>query len=747
MQVQVRNVAAELTGLSEAHLSVQVRAIQVHLAASLVNQLANLSNLLLKHTVSGRVGNHDAGNLGAVLLNLCLQVVNINRTVSRSCHTGNLQTSQSSRCRVGAVSRQRNQDGIALVVTVSLVEGTDSAQTSVLTGRTRVRLQRDSIVTGNSNQPLAQILNQLVPALSLILRDQRVDVRELRPGDGLHLSGRVQLHSARTQRNHGAVKCQILVSEVTQVAHHLGLGTVLVENRVLHVVIGTQQLSGQIVLCICLTQSAAQSLNQALEQLLTVRLTHGNTDAVLVEAADVHASFQSLRNQLVGTASSLHHDGVEESIVSDTVARSLQRGSNTSGISVQAVRDSAQTLRTVVHRVSTSNNRQQSLSSTNIGSSLLTANVLLTSLQGQAVGRLAGRVLRDTHQTARHGALHALVNSHVRSVGATEEEGQTETLSVTHSDISAQLTRRLQQGQSQQVSDHSDQGVTLLSGLNQRLNIANIAFIAGVRQDDTVQVALGQALREISNDEGNAEHLCTAASHRNNLRQATGVNREEAVLHLAVRTVHHDSCFSHCGRLIQQGGVCNLQAGQLHHGVLEVQQSLQTALRNLSLVGGVRSVETGVFQNVTAQNRGSYCIVVSGTNHLGENLILRSIAGNLCLSLMLRQRSRQLQFAVKANLGGDDSVHQRIQGRVSQGFEHLLCVCGTGAEMTINKGHRILLLVGANRRGVTSRYCDESNALSVPHLRKVSLALPTFDMPKHQTLLPRQSSPLLDEKQ
>ncbi len=178
MQVQVRNVAAELTRLSEAHLSVQVRAIQVH-TASLVNQLAHLSNLLLKHTVSGGVGNHDAGNLGTVLLDLYLQVVNVNRTVSRSCHTGNLQTSQSSRCRVGAVSRQRNQDGIALVVTVSLVEGTDSAQTSVLTGRTRVRLQRDSIVTGNSNQPLAQILNQLVPALSLILRDQRVDVREL----------------------------------------------------------------------------------------------------------------------------------------------------------------------------------------------------------------------------------------------------------------------------------------------------------------------------------------------------------------------------------------------------------------------------------------------------------------------------------------------------------------------------------------------------------------------------------------
>ena len=44
--------------------------------------------------------------------------------------------------------------------------------------------------------------------------------------------------------------------------------------------------------------------------------------------------------------------------------------------------------------------------------------------------------------------------------GATEEERQTETLSITHSDISAQLTRGLQQGQSQQVSSNGNQSVT-----------------------------------------------------------------------------------------------------------------------------------------------------------------------------------------------------------------------------------------------------------------------------------------------
>ena len=414
--------------------------------------------------------------------------------------------------------------------------------------------------------------------------------------------------------------------------------------------------------------------------------------------------------------------------MSDAVACSLQSGCHTCSVGVQAVRDSAQPLGTVVHRVSTRDDGQQSLSGTDVRGSLLAADVLLTSLQGQAVGRLAGRVLRDTHQTARHGALHALVNGHVAGVRAAEEEGQAKALGVTNCDICAQFTGRLQQGQSQQVGVHRHQGVTFLSGLDERFDITDFAVLGGVSQDNAVQVALGQALGEIGDDKGNTEHLRTAAGHRNNLRQATGVNSKEAVLHLAVCTVHHNCGLSDSGSLIQQRGVSNLQAGQLHHGVLEVQQSFQATLRNLSLVGSVGSVETGVLQNIAAQNSGGHSVVVTGANHLCQDLILSGVAGNLRKSFMLRQRGRKLQLAVEANLRGDDSVHQRIQGRISQGFEHLLCVCGTGAEMTINKGHRILLLVGANRRGVTSRYCDESNALSVPHLRTFFSPLSRFDM-------------------
>ena len=417
-------------------------------------------------------------------------------------------------------------------------------------------------------------------------------------------------------------------------------------------------------------------------------LAHRNTYAVLVEATDVDTGVQGLCDELISAAGGFYHDGVEEGFVSDAVACSLQSGCHTCSVRVQAVRDSAQPLGTVVHRVSTRDDGQQSLSGTDVRGSLLAADVLLTSLQGQAVGRLAGRVLRDTHQTARHGALHALVNGHVAGVRAAEEEGQAKALGVTNCDICAQFTGRLQQGQSQQVGVHRHQGVTFLSSLDERFDITDFAVLGGVSQDNAVQVALGQALGEIGDDKGNTEHLRTAAGHRNNLGQASRVNSEEAVLHLAVRTVHHNCGLSDSGSLIQQRGVSNLQAGQLHHGVLEVQQSFQATLRNLSLVGSVGSVETGVLQNIAAQNSGGHSVVVTGANHLCQDLILSGVAGNLRKSFMLRQRGGKLQLAVEANLRGDDSVHQRIQGRISQGFEHLLCVCGTGAEMTINKGHR-----------------------------------------------------------
>ena len=59
-----------------------------------------------------------------------------------------------------------------------------------------------------------------------------MEVAELRPGDRDHLARGVELHRARAERDHGAVERDVLVREAPQVAQHLGLRVVAVEDRV-----------------------------------------------------------------------------------------------------------------------------------------------------------------------------------------------------------------------------------------------------------------------------------------------------------------------------------------------------------------------------------------------------------------------------------------------------------------------------------------------------------------------------------
>ena len=63
VQIQVRDVAAELTGCGEAHHGVQVGAVHVHLAAVLVHDLADLAYLGLEHAVGRGIGDHDGGEI------------------------------------------------------------------------------------------------------------------------------------------------------------------------------------------------------------------------------------------------------------------------------------------------------------------------------------------------------------------------------------------------------------------------------------------------------------------------------------------------------------------------------------------------------------------------------------------------------------------------------------------------------------------------------------------------------------
>ena len=59
VQVQVRHVGAELPGLRDADERVEVRAVEVHLPAVLVDERAHVADVRLEHAVRRRVGDHE----------------------------------------------------------------------------------------------------------------------------------------------------------------------------------------------------------------------------------------------------------------------------------------------------------------------------------------------------------------------------------------------------------------------------------------------------------------------------------------------------------------------------------------------------------------------------------------------------------------------------------------------------------------------------------------------------------------
>ena len=67
VQVQVRHVRPEPTGLRQAHEGVEVRAVDIHLTSRVVDLGAEVGDGLLEDSVRRRVGHHDRRKVVRVL--------------------------------------------------------------------------------------------------------------------------------------------------------------------------------------------------------------------------------------------------------------------------------------------------------------------------------------------------------------------------------------------------------------------------------------------------------------------------------------------------------------------------------------------------------------------------------------------------------------------------------------------------------------------------------------------------------
>ena len=173
--------------------------------------IAYVADLGIEDTVGGRVGHHDAGDVVAVLGNLVIQIRQVNRAVLGGLHHYNAQVSQRCRGRIGTVRGGWDEHYIALVIAIGYVVAADGQKTRQLALGAGVGLDGDLGVAGDLGQPPLNLFYQCAPTGGCFLWCVGVDACKLRPGDGFHGGGGIELHGAGAQRDHGAVERQVLI--------------------------------------------------------------------------------------------------------------------------------------------------------------------------------------------------------------------------------------------------------------------------------------------------------------------------------------------------------------------------------------------------------------------------------------------------------------------------------------------------------------------------------------------------------
>ena len=573
-----------------------------------------------------------------------------------------------------------DQADVPALVAAAAVILADGQQPCVLPLRSRVGLQAHLVVAGDGDQPLLQRRDEFPDAFGVGPRCERMQPGETGPGDGLHLGDRVELHRARTERDHAAVQGNVFVRQGTQVAHHGGLGVVAVERRM-----------GQIVAGPGLDRLRESSHVVAFEHTVGLEgpqygrhiierggLIARDRDQVTRDQAQIHVVMafgpRDDRTCLAGCADG---DGVEEPGVLNPIAGRRQAVGQLLGPTMGTSGDGSQALGSVVRDVHRRHDREQDLRRADVTGGLLPADVLLTGLQRQPVGHLAVCVLGHTHQASGHLPGMRGVHRQVAGVRPAEPHRHTESLRRAEADVGALLTGRCDQRQCQQIRAHGHHRTTIVGLGDDRRRIDDPSRCAGHLQDDAEEVALGQtAPRQIRQqrrlDHLNAQRLCPRLDDRARLWEQIGIDHQTR----RPRTTgpaHQRHRLGRRRRLIEHRGVGHLETGQVRHHRLEVQQRLQPALADLGLIRRVRRVPGRILQHIAHDHRRCMGVVVAEPDHRSGHDVAVGQVRQMRQDLVLGHRLVQgVEPIVRGIVGDHGGHHQRgefVERRHTQRLE------------------------------------------------------------------------------
>jgi hypothetical protein len=662
VEVEMADISTNVTGAAKTDLGVHVGTVHVDETAMLVDKITDLLDLRLEDTESRGIGNHDSSKLISVLDTLGLQILDIQVTsLTVTLDSNNLHTSHGSRSRVGTVSRNRDKADLSLISITSLVVSLDTAKTSKLTLCTRVGLKSGSVHTSDLRQVFGERADESLVTRSLLNGGEGVDVVDTRVGNRKHLGCGVELHCAGAKRNHGVNEGDILGLEVVDVSKELGLGVVLVEDRLLEVAGLSLERSRDLVIeegslirrksRLELGLRNAKGLNEVTEALKGDTLVKREANLVLSNTAKVNVLRLSvLVNLGNGLRRSLESDSIEKNrtILAETLSVKLElallkdQALSKTGLAPDILSNGLETLRTMVDSVESRHVGKKSLSSADIAGGLLTTNVLLTSLESQAKSRLAETILGNTNETTRNLALVLLRCSEESSMGTTVTERNTEALGVTDGDVGAKFSRGLEHGKSEKIGGCAEKSLLLVDDVGESLVIVNTTVGIGVLNQGSNEVAfdfaneLGVVGEDIADDELDAESLSSGLEDGDGLGVAVlGDDKDLLAFALGCVGHRHGHGLSSGGSLIENRGVGDVETSQICDESLEVEERLKTALADLSLVGGVAGIPGRVLEHIALDNSRNKSSIVTSTNERFVDLVVLGKFSHLLLDVVL----------------------------------------------------------------------------------------------------------------
>ena len=411
VQVQVADVAAELARPGQPDQRVEVGAVDVDLTAGVVHGRADLGDVVLVHAVGRRVGDHERGQPVGVLGDLGAQVVEVDVAVRRGTPT---TTTRMPASAADAALVPCALDGIRQMSRCVVAAARRGSRGSPAGRRTRPAMPAlgcsdDRVVAGEPRQPASRR-----SAISLRRpgrvgrRRERVLARELRPGDRLHLGGRVELHRARAERDHAAVQRDVLVGQRAQVAHHRGLGAVAGERRV---GAGTADVrgSGDVARPVARSARRRDAERRRAPRATCASVVASSQDTETWSASTRHRLMPlalAAATHLVGAARHPGQHGVEERVVHHVDTAAAQPAAIARRVAVHPPRDRGQPVGAVVARVHRGHHRQQHLRGADVARSPCRGGCAVRGSAAPA-GRPASPSASTDTPTSRPGSCRA----------------------------------------------------------------------------------------------------------------------------------------------------------------------------------------------------------------------------------------------------------------------------------------------------------------------------------------------------